>query len=1538
MKHKITQITLLLLFLIGYSAHACDVINGSDIKFKHLGGYKYKVTFALYHQCVCKLSVMPTFTISCGSSQLKITPPRISIKDITPTCSSGQPACTNGGYNGSRYGIEEHTFEDTIDFSKSPYSQFVNPNCCEVMFRVAQPWGLVGTTTSTTSYGGEAMLNLCNIGNKGNNSPTISTLPMSFMCCNQPFTFNNGVFDLTDNDSLAFELDEPLSSGFMPVTWVAPLNKNIPLTPYCAGQPGVVNCKVIPNARPPRGFYFDKETGDMVLTPVKCDESGPVAIKVTEYRRDSATKQMVKIGFVRRDIYVTVVTCSDNNPPVIEGNNKHSICEGEKLCFTIKGTDAMFAPKQTVPDTVFMTWNGAIPGASFTIVDPNAREKEAEFCWTPAVGSARNQAYGFAVTAKDDACPRPAYTIKGFNIKVNPKARAKRRYDILDCGKFRLNSFAEDTVNFPLKNYLYKFTIRDSTNAGVPLFISNKRLDSFKFKRGGKYIIEHEITNPPYNCPTLYSDTVIIPPVLEIDLAFGKDTFVCAGDKITLKPIVANGVPNYRFQWESPLGTKNPKDTLSEFTIQPNAPTRVVLTLTDSKKCVDKDTIKVNYQPNPIVDIGPDKRICTYNSIVLDAQNADTMRYYWLPNGDSSRTIEVNIAGKYIAKVIDTLGCYTKDTMELFVNDTVVAIAKPNKEICINDTLKITGKRRPNGYTRNIVWKDLNTNATMANDSSFKTVIKTMDSRKYELYLKVNQSGVVCEDKDTFTLTVNALPTFKFKGLPPHCFGDGAVNLTLNQLTTGYSGDKTQNQTDIKYFQSYKNPSWITGGPVGVNTYMYDYPKFITNAQVPKEGLKDTLCYEFRDYKGCYNKECQPVKLNPNPVVELKEGTFCQKAGLINLDKLVVKPFSKVGGIQTFTCISVPESAGVEPSLVVMTDYSTVPQTHLLDPGEEGENHKTGEYLIEYCFKDAITGCEACDTTSVFVIKLPEISFDFIPNECINNGLLQLDSFAFDKNTGKRFHEAYWRTVEYSNSRNMSNPVIADKINNSMVNHRLFNPKYGPGVFIVKLTDTSSGCPVSDSTEILVNGLPIIRIDVPDTICSSTEAFALNNITPAGAVGTWSGPGVIGRNFDPSISPLIQQYEGKYLLKYEYTNPLTKCTASDSQSLLIQTQPNVKILTEKPYQQCEGMPFYLNSEKEWAKNVIWSSNGDGSFNGTQSSLSSTYNHGFSDTAIAEKNGVVQLKIKTVKEGVCPVSVDSIDLKIEPYPQFDFTADEPVQCEPAIMNFTALVNKPLNSPKLKYSWQFGNGESSIDNSTHLANNVSYDTANRNWYDVVLKIDNRWGEDANMVCSVIKDSISYIKVLPQPKADFISNPGDETTVAFPKFKFENKTNVRWQSPGYMSYIWHFGIGDVDDTVMSVHPVYIYPPDTNKYRVHLSSIFNFPIDTVIRQCQDTIGKVRIINPDVTVFVPNAFSPDNSGPTPNNGFLPIVNGEISYHVELYNRWGQKLWESDDKFESWDGTFMGEKVQQDVYIWYIKVQGYDFENYTYEGTVTLLR
>jgi hypothetical protein len=1191
---KIYNILLILSVLLTADSLRASHMMGSDVSYVCISPGKYKIIAKVYRDCrgiPLNSPSIQAFSPSCGSS-VSISYTRTAINDISPTCVGGTAPCNPQNTTVGNEGIEEHVFEGTVDFNTSPFDAFVKNGCCQIYFSVEQCCrnGAITTLTQGNLYT-EAMLDLCNIKKKCNTSPQLSIPPVAYICCNLPFTFNNGAFEFVDGDSLSYHLANPLNAHGSNESYQGTFTPTIPMTPFCL-PPGVINCKALPNAKPPRGMYFDGNTGDIIFTPSKCDEVGVIVIQIDEYRKDSATGQYLLIGVTRRDMQLVVTKCADNNPPQIPTNNKQTICEGTKLCFKIQSRDTR-AINATRDDTTQMWWNFGIPGATFNIVDPTAREKQAEFCWQTKIGDARDYAYQFTVTAIDDNCPRPGKINKGFLISVKAKAQAKRIYEILDCGKLRFTSYPKDTVNYK-GSYNYEWVIRDSTNSGLPYYKSFQKRDSFKFKRGGKYIITHTINNLPINCPTIYTDTVIMPPVLDVELAFGKDTFVCAGDSLVIKPIIAYGVPNYKYRWESPAGTFKTKDTLNRYAIKPTFNTTILLKLTDKNKCVDTDTIKVKYQPLPKVYIGPDLRICTYESVTLDAQNADTLRYYWQPDGDSTRLKTINIAGQYIAKVIDILGCNTSDTMNLAVNDTVVALAKPDREICILDTLKVKAGRRPLGYTRQFVWTDLNTGIVMANDSSFKTKIIQQATRKYDLFLKVTQGNVTCIDHDTLVITVNPLPTFSFAGLPPRCFTDGAINLTQKQIAIAkdQAGAKF---TDIRYFQKYKKPSWVTGGPVGSSPYVYNYPLFIKNEQVPQAGLRDTICYDYRDFKGCYNSECKPIRLNPNPLVHMKNGIFCQKAGPIDLEKQVDTPFVKVGGIQSYRVISVPPASGVDPAALITEDKSYNPSKYWMDPGLEGENNKTGDYMVEYCFKNPSTSCQKCDTARISVVRLPEIQFDPIPSQCINYPLLALDSFVVEKNSGRRFPDGYWKCIAFGGSRDKTQPAVNNAINNAVKLQKQFDPSTGSGQYQLKFTDTSSGCMVTDSTDINVNGLPQIKLAKPDTVCSTSGIFQLKTNYPDNDPNSsWYGSFVTGSTFDPSKGPGSQQYEGPYKLVFKYTNPLTKCSDTGFTFKTIQTMPEISITNGDPYTLCENDTFVLQSTSKFVtKGIVWSTSGDG---------------------------------------------------------------------------------------------------------------------------------------------------------------------------------------------------------------------------------------------------------------------------------------------------------------------------------------------------------
>jgi hypothetical protein len=383
----------------------------------------------------------------------------------------------------------------------------------------------------------------------------------------------------------------------------------------------------------------------------------------------------------------------------------------------------------------------------------------------------------------------------------------------------------------------------------------------------------------------------------------------------------------------------------------------------------------------------------------------------------------------------------------------------------------------------------------------------------------------------------------------------------------------------------------------------------------------------------------------------------------------------------------------------------------------------------------------------------------------------------------------------------------------------------------------------TDTVTVIVNGLPLIQIDVPDTVCSGSSTFALNNISPAGAVGTWSGIGVTGRNFNPGISPKTTLYSGPVMLKFSYTDPVTGCPSADSQSLLIQTAPGVSINTAKPYRQCEGRPFNLSATPKWTQNIRWTTNGDGSFSAS-TSPATTYTHGINDTS----TGNLIISVTTLKEGSCPPSQDNISLVIEPYPQFTMPGHL-VACEPAIFQFTPAVRKPFSSPNLRYSWWFGNGDSLVNSSEGQPANIMYDSAKQGWYDVRIVVHNKWGSKAGEVCSVQRNLPGYVKVLPQPRASFTSNPVYYTTTSSPEFTFINKTSVRWGAEK-MKYLWYFDTRTSNDTSTKKDPVHRYPSDTANYWVNMIATYHFTdgLTQTEYTCQDSTSQPRKVGNRVT------------------------------------------------------------------------------------------
>jgi gliding motility-associated-like protein len=84
--------------------------------------------------------------------------------------------------------------------------------------------------------------------------------------------------------------------------------------------------------------------------------------------------------------------------------------------------------------------------------------------------------------------------------------------------------------------------------------------------------------------------------------------------------------------------------------------------------------------------------------------------------------------------------------------------------------------------------------------------------------------------------------------------------------------------------------------------------------------------------------------------------------------------------------------------------------------------------------------------------------------------------------------------------------------------------------------------------------------------------------------------------------------------------------------------------------------------------------------------------------------------------------------------------------------------------------------------------------------------------------------------------------------------------------------------------------------------------------------------------------FTPDGAGPGKNNMFNVTASNFKGMNINIYSRWGEKLFFSDDINKGWDGNANGQECQTGVYVYHVEVISFDGKVYKFNGTLTLMR
>lgn len=184
---------------------------------------------------------------------------------------------------------------------------------------------------------------------------------------------------------------------------------------------------------------------------------------------------------------------------------------------------------------------------------------------------------------------------------------------------------------------------------------------------------------------------------------------------------------------------------------------------------------------------------------------------------------------------------------------------------------------------------------------------------------------------------------------------------------------------------------------------------------------------------------------------------------------------------------------------------------------------------------------------------------------------------------------------------------------------------------------------------------------------------------------------------------------------------------------------------------------------------------------------------------------------------------------------------------------------------------------------------------------------------------------VELITPPNASFLSRSKPQEFTD-PEVQFVN------ESTAALTYEWHFGDGAIS---FEDDPVHSY--DTSGVFLVMLIAYNEPQ----YGCADTTFNYMEVSPLFTFYVPSGFTPDDDGL--NDEWGPVgQNFEYeSYNVQVFDRWGKLVWQTDNPTKLWNGTNMNttKDVKQGMYVYVFKLKKFNtFEPKVITGTVTLYR
>lgn len=620
------------------------------------------------------------------------------------------------------------------------------------------------------------------------------------------------------------------------------------------------------------------------------------------------------------------------------------------------------------------------------------------------------------------------------------------------------------------------------------------------------------------------------------------------------------------------------------------------------------------------------------------------------------------------------------------------------------------------------------------------------------------------------------------------------------------------------------------------------------------------------------------------------------------------------------------------------------------------------------------------DTITIVVNPSPIVNASADQTVCANNAIVGLNG-----NVSGGASTGIWSTLG-------TGSFVPDNIT--------LNADYIPsaadtaaGSVTLVLTSTGFGAcnAVTDTMQITITNTPVVDAGV-DTIsvCENNPVVSLNG-TVGGitTTGKWtsSGTGIfspdnltLNATYNPSPADISAGYITLYL---ESTGNGLCVPAEDSLIVeftgapVVDAGANIIACTNQGQVQLNGSVSGPTSTGQW-------SGGSGVFTANDSVLNAQY----TPTAAEISAGTLFLTLTSTNNAGCNAELSTVQINFvaPPFANFNFTE----VCDGSNSTFTDF-SLPGFGTIVDWQWNFGDGNTdTLQNTSNTYTGPgSYNvelivTTNVGCSDTVSKPVNVWGlptadfsytsscfgsqitinfldssfvsgdvltywfydfggvgsvtsEDATQLFSgsgnftithivgtshgCLDTIVEVIYIPPRPNAGFYYNSDNGLNVGA-TFNFVDT------SSNTILYTWDFGDGNSSN---------LQNPSNTYFANGQYTVTQYVEDPF--GCSDsasTIITINTVTTEITQLIPNAISPNGDGKNDvwKLSFINLLYPNAT--VEVFNRWGHRLFYSEGYASPWDGTYNGEAVPQGTYYYVINLNDATEPN-PYKGTILIL-